>query len=87
VAPGVSGGVTFLGSAAALAGAGLIAGGARLLDVTVWIPWAAGIAGMAFDSLLGATVEDRRAGMTNDSVNFLTTLAAAVMAAALALLR
>jgi len=87
VAPGVSGGVTFLGSAAALAGAGLIAGSARLLDVTVWIPWAAGIAGMTLDSLLGATAQDRRAGMTNDSVNFLTTLAAAVMGAALVLLR
>ncbi|HEY6103074.1 MAG TPA: DUF92 domain-containing protein [bacterium] len=87
VEPGASGGVTLLGSAAALVGAALIAGSARLLDVTVWVPWAAGIAGVAFDSLLGATVQDHRAGMTNDAVNFLATLAAAIMGAVLALRR
>jgi uncharacterized protein (TIGR00297 family) len=87
VEPGVSGGVTFLGTASAVAGAGLIAGSARLLDVTAWIPWAAGIAGMALDSWLGAAAEGRRAGMTNDTVNFLTTLSAAAVGAGLALVR
>jgi uncharacterized protein (TIGR00297 family) len=87
VAPGVSGGVTSLGSLAAIAGAGLIAWSARLLDVAVWIPWTAGVAGMALDSLLGAIVEGRRAAVTNDTVNFLATLSAATLGAVLAAVR
>jgi uncharacterized membrane protein len=43
-----------------------------------------GLAAMAFDSLLGATMEGRWRGMTNDTVNFLATLSAAGAAAALA---
>jgi uncharacterized membrane protein len=36
---------------------------------------------MAFDSLLGATIEGRWRGVTNDTVNFLATLSAASAAA------
>lgn len=86
VPPGISGGVTALGTAAAVAGAGLIAAGARLVDVPFWIPWAAGIAAMAFDSLLGATAEGRWRGVTNDTVNFVATLSAALAAAGASLL-
>lgn len=77
VPAGVSGGVTALGTAAAAAGAGLIAGSAQIVDVAFWIPWLTGTAAMALDSLLGATIEGRWRGVTNDTVNFLTTLAAA----------
>lgn len=84
VAPGASGGVTWLGTAAAIAGAGVIAGSAWLLDVPGWIPWVSGVGAMLLDSVLGATVEGRLRGMTNDSVNFLATLTAAAIAAVLA---
>ena len=83
VAPGVSGGVTWLGTGAAITGAALISGGAWLLDVQGWIPWVTGVGAMLLDSLLGATVEGRLRGMTNDTVNLLATCAAAVVAALL----
>ena len=84
VQPGASGGVTWLGTAAATAGAGLIAGGAWLLGVPGWIPWTAGVGAMLLDSLLGASVEGRVRGVTNDTVNFMATLFAAAVAALLA---
>jgi uncharacterized protein (TIGR00297 family) len=77
VRPGISGGVTALGTAAAVAGAGIIAAGAWLVGVSPWIPWAVGVAAMTLDSLLGATIEGRWRGVTNDTVNFLTALLAA----------
>ena len=83
VAPGVSGGVTWLGTGAAIAGAALIAGGAWLLGVPGWIPWVTGVGAMLLDSLLGATVEGRLRGMTNDTVNLLATFAAAAVGALL----
>ena len=85
VAAGASGGVTWLGTAAAIAGAGVIAGSAWLLDVPGWIPWVTGVGAMLLDSVLGASIEGRLRGVTNDTVNFLATLAAAVAAALLAL--
>jgi uncharacterized protein (TIGR00297 family) len=62
VPPGTSGGVTFVGTMAAIAGAAFIAAGATLAH---WpIPFAAvalgGIAGAQADSLLGATLQARR---------------------------
>jgi len=64
VAPGTSGGVTWLGVAAGVAGAGLIATlaalpGRRPADAA-WVAMA-GIGGMLADSLLGATVQARYA--------------------------
>jgi uncharacterized protein (TIGR00297 family) len=69
VEPGTSGGVTMLGSAAALAGAGLIGVGALLLAWGIRHTWGIGVlpsaliggaAGVAADSLLGATVQAMR---------------------------
>ncbi|HMF88754.1 MAG TPA: DUF92 domain-containing protein [Gemmatimonadaceae bacterium] len=62
VPPGTSGGVTFVGTIAAVAGAAFIAAGASLAN---WpVPFAAvalgGIAGAQADSLLGATLQARR---------------------------
>ena len=62
VPPGTSGGVTFVGTIAAVAGAAFIAAGAALAN---WpVPFAAvalgGIAGAQADSLLGATLQARR---------------------------
>lgn len=87
VTAGISGGVTPLGTAAAVAGAGFIAWSARLLGVPAWIPWLTGIAAMLLDSVLGATAEGRRAWVTNDTVNALATLFAAAAGAAVALIR
>jgi uncharacterized protein (TIGR00297 family) len=62
VPPGTSGGVTFVGTIAAVAGAAFIAAGAALAN---WpVPFAAvalgAIAGAQADSLLGATLQARR---------------------------
>jgi uncharacterized protein (TIGR00297 family) len=60
IAPGASGGVTVIGSAAMVAGAAWIALVWALPQQNVrafWIVTAAGIAGAAFDSLLGATLQ------------------------------
>lgn len=83
VTTGASGGVTWLGTGAAIAGAGLIAGSAWLLDVPAWIPWVTGVGAMLVDSVLGASIEGRLRGVTNDTVNFLATLGAAAAAALL----
>ena len=56
-------------------GAWTVAGGARMFQVAA----AGGMAGLIFDSLLGATLE--QAGMlNNDTVNFLSTVCAATVA-------
>jgi uncharacterized protein (TIGR00297 family) len=62
VAPGTSGGVSVPGTLALLAGAGCLAMGAMLLDVTreTMAVVAGGVAGAMADSLLGATVQQRR---------------------------
>ena len=83
VPAGTDGGVTPLGTAAgAFAGllvAGVSAGAGMIPRALLWIPFAAGFAGMVIDSILGATVQRRR-WLNNEAVNLLGTLAAAGIA-------
>jgi uncharacterized protein (TIGR00297 family) len=84
VAPGTSGGVTWLGTIAACAGAAVITGTSTgWLETPLAPVWLGGFLGMALDSILGATVEGRWRWMTNDAVNLLATVAGATLAAAL----
>jgi uncharacterized membrane protein len=81
----VAGTAAGIGAAAVVAAAGCRAleGGAALF----WISLASGVLGLIFDSLLGATVE-QKGWLNNDLVNFLSTISAAACALALtALLR
>ncbi|MFB6157577.1 MAG: TIGR00297 family protein [Haloferacaceae archaeon] len=88
VDPGTDGGVTWQGTLAGLAGAGLVAAVATLLLppgpglVAAGVVVVAGVAGMFVDSLLGATVEGERIG--NQAVNFLATLSGAGVCVVLA---
>lgn len=81
VEPGTDGAVTWQGEVAGLAGTGLVAVIAvGLLDVGpvgAAVVVAGGFVGMTVDSLLGATVEGDR--LENEAVNFLATLAGAVV--------
>ncbi len=87
VPAGTDGGITLVGSVAGLAaGAGVVTvaalGGMVSWD-QLWIPLAAGFAGMLFDSLLGATLQ-RRGSIGNQAVNLFGTMAAAALAYATA---
>jgi uncharacterized protein (TIGR00297 family) len=88
VAPGTSGAVSLEGTAAGLVGAALLAGlGAALGIVTsrTILPIVAGATiGSWVESLMGATLEDRRL-VNNDMLNFLNTAIAAGAAAWLAI--
>ena len=89
VAPGTDGAVTVIGTAAGiLAGMLVAAAGSWSLGIGFRggsIALAGGVAGLFFDSLLGATVE-RRGWLGNDLVNFSSTAFAAGVALGLALL-
>jgi uncharacterized protein (TIGR00297 family) len=84
VVPGTDGAVTLLGSCAGIAAGALIAisgGWAMHLSVKATLTaLVAGICGLFFDSLLGATVE-RRGWLGNDLVNFASTAFAAALSA------
>jgi uncharacterized protein (TIGR00297 family) len=87
VPPGTDGGVTIPGSIAGLAAGLVIAAvatvGGMLPQAQLWIPVAAGFGGMLIDSILGATLQ-RRGWISNQTVNFFATLAAAALAYAIA---
>ncbi|MGB8010521.1 MAG: DUF92 domain-containing protein [Terriglobales bacterium] len=89
VSAGTDGGITISGSLAGLAAGVVItavaAVGGMLPQAQLWIPLAAGFAGMLFDSILGATLQ-RRGWISNQAVNFFATLAAAALAYAIATL-
>lgn len=87
VATGTDGAISLAGTMAGMVGAAVVAlVGAYALQLTLYamlIAFAAGVLGLFVDSLLGATLELRR-WLNNDAVNFLSTLAAAVGAFAIA---
>jgi uncharacterized protein (TIGR00297 family) len=78
---GANGGITALGSLAGIAAAALVAAvpaGFNTPALDFLAIAIAAIAGMFFDSALGATLEDR--WLNNDGVNFLSTCFAAAVA-------
>jgi uncharacterized protein (TIGR00297 family) len=83
VAPGTDGAVTALGSCAGVAGGAVVAiagGWAMHLGVRgAAVALGAGVCGLFFDSLVGATLE-RRGWVGNDLVNFASTVFAAGLA-------
>lgn len=83
VEPGRDGAISVAGTLAG-ATAAVVVAGAGALAVSggismFWVATVAGVTGLVFDSLLGATLE--QAGMlNNDAVNFLSTIWAAAVA-------
>lgn len=87
VPAGTDGGVTLMGTLAGAAAAALVS---LVCVLSGLIPWrwfslsvAAAVAGTVIDSLLGALLERKRV-LNNDSVNFLSTVFAALVAFLLA---
>jgi len=83
VAPGTDGAITVAGTLAGAAAAIAVAFVCALVHIFAWKSLAvcagAGVAGMIFDSLLGATLERRRI-LGNNAVNFASTVIATVLA-------
>ncbi len=90
VAPGTDGAISLPGTFAGLSGAGVLAAVCGWAFALSWqrcvIGWIAAVFGLFFDSLIGQLFE-RRGWLNNDAVNFLSTLAAAVVALTLGVLR
>lgn len=86
VEPGTDGGVSLAGTLAGVVAAAIVsAAGALALEggsLMFWVGCAGGVFGLLFDSLLGATLEER-GWLNNDAVNFLSTGSAAFFALAL----
>lgn len=86
VPPGTDGAITAVGTLAGCAGAAaVVAAGQAALILSRGVALAAlagAVAGLFFDSLLGAALE-RRGWLNNDAVNTLSTLFAAIVAALL----
>jgi uncharacterized membrane protein len=84
VPAGTDGAISLAGTLAGCAGAAVIAVLAIIVLPMTWMEGltaaAAGVFGLFFDSLLGATLE-RRGWLNNDAVNFLSTCAAALCGA------
>ncbi len=83
VPPGTDGGISLTGTLTGAAAAALVS---VICVLTGLLPWkwvsisaGAGVLGMVADSFLGASLERRR-WLNNDSVNFLSTLIAALAA-------
>ena len=87
VPAGTDGAISLAGTLAGCGGAIIVTAAAslalRLTLAETAIVASAAIVGLFVDSLLGAVLE-RRGRLNNDAVNFLSTLAAAILAAALA---
>ena len=90
VDPGTDGGITWQGYVVGVGGAGVVAAVAVAVfafdapELAALAVVCGGVAGMTVDSVLGATLEGGRVG--NQTVNFLGTLAGAVVSAAVAAL-
>jgi len=80
VEPGRDGAISMAGTLAGVLAAATVAAAGTLAmrgDMTMfWISCAGGVFGLLFDSLLGATLEER-GWLNNDMVNFLSTASAA----------
>jgi len=86
VPPGTDGAISLVGTLAGCGGAAIVIAVAsfalRVTPAEEATAAFAAVAGLFVDSLLGAVFE-RRGWLNNDAVNFLSTLAAAILAAAL----
>jgi uncharacterized protein (TIGR00297 family) len=89
VEPGTDGAITWLGTLAGAAGAALVAAvgfwAMRMTPVQAAVALVAGVAGLLFDSMLGATAE-RRGWLGNDLVNFSSTVFGVFVALALTMI-
>jgi len=87
VEAGTDGAVTVFGTIAGIAGAAVVAAvgmwAMRMTGRAAMVGFAGGVAGLFFDSLLGATVE-RKGWLGNDLVNFSSTVFAVLVALGLA---
>jgi uncharacterized protein (TIGR00297 family) len=84
--PGTDGAISLAGTLAGVLAAAAVAGiGSYAVQgdlAMFWISCAGGVFGLLFDSLLGATLE-QRGWLNNDAVNFLSTASAAAVALAI----